>query len=315
MQVGISVPHVGPLVTASFIRDYCQAAEEAGFDGLWTFDHIVAPQTTRSHYTLGRTYVEVADNAVSETMGINFEQNTTLSFIAAVTEQIRLGTAVAVLSIRNPVLNARQLATIDQYAGGRLTYGVGVGWLREEAEAMGMPWDQRGRRADEHITLMRTLWAADTEAVEFTGQFWTLPPMDPRPRPAQTTIPILIGGHSAAALDRVARLGDGWIAAPMSVARFTELRADLARRCEAVARDVGELEIVCGAAPVQDTQDPQYLIANAEGIVDALQAYARAGAGHVWVGRPGHISDTMGAIRWLDIFGEQILPRLHTVGR
>ena len=115
-----------------------------------------------------------------------------------------------------------QLATLDVYSGGRVLYGVGVGWLREEAEAMGMPWDRRGRRSEEHIALLRALWCADGDLVEFHGEFHDLPPMDPEPRPVQRPIPILIGGHSDIALERAGRIGDGWIAAPMSPAPLAE---------------------------------------------------------------------------------------------
>ena len=103
------------------------------------------------------------------------------------------------LTIRNAILNARQLATVDRYSNGRLLLGIGVGWLKEEADAMGMPWDRRGARTDEHIALLRAIWTAPGKHVEFHGEFWDIPPMDPEPRPVQRPIPILIGGHSEAA--------------------------------------------------------------------------------------------------------------------
>src|SRR5262249_18389118 len=154
--------------------------------------------------------------AVSELLSPNFELVTTLAFVAAITERIKLGSAVEVLPIRNAVLNARQLATVDRYSGGRLLCGVGAGWLPREAAATGRAWDRRAAPADEHIALLRAIWTAPGPHVEFHGEFWDLPPMDPEPRPVQQPIPILIGGHSDAALDRAARLGDGWIAAAMS---------------------------------------------------------------------------------------------------
>ena len=175
------------------------------------------------------------------TMGLNLEMNTTLAVAAAVTERVKLCTAIAVLPIRNPVLNARQVASIDLYSGGRVLYGVGVGWLREEADAMGMPWDRRGRRVDEQISLLRTLWSATGETVEFAGEFYQLPPISPDPLPVQRPIPILIGGHSDAALDRAARIGDGWIAAGMGPERLKDAMDRLRAACDRAGRDPDEL--------------------------------------------------------------------------
>jgi probable F420-dependent oxidoreductase len=179
----------------------------------------------------------------------------TLAFVAAVTERIKLATGVAVLSIRNALLNARQLATVDRYSGGRLLFGVGIGWLKEEATAMNMPWDHRGARTDEHIELLRTIWTAEGAYVEFHGQYWTVPPMEPEPRPAQRPIPILIGGHTPAAMDRAARLGDGWIAAGVSPKRLTELLALLEVACERHGRDPLTLPVYCRAGQGQATLD------------------------------------------------------------
>ena len=156
-------------------------------------------------------------------------------------------TAVAVLSIRNAVLNARQLATIDRYSGGRLVFGVGVGWLEEEARAMQMPWDRRGVRAEEHIALLRALWTAPDKHVEFHGEFWDIPAMDPEPRPVQQPIPIVIGGHSDAAIERAARLGDGWIAGIMSPDRLASFIPRLHAAAERNGRDPATLPIYCSA--------------------------------------------------------------------
>src|SRR5690349_154302 len=134
MEIGLSVPHTGRLASPSFVRRFCIAAEDAGFDGLWALDHMVMPHHTDSKYTLGRRPAAIEDDAVSGLLSPNYEMMTTLAWVAGFTSRMKLGTAVAVLPIRNAVANARQLATLDVYSGGRLVYGVGVGWLREEAE-------------------------------------------------------------------------------------------------------------------------------------------------------------------------------------
>lgn len=239
------MPHTGALATPELVRDWCRFADDAGFASLWGFDHVVMPQNVHSKYTVARVAAVVADDAVSDLLSPNFELITTMAFVSAVTEQIRIGSAVAVLPIRNAVLNARQLATIDRYSGGRVLFGVGVGWLKEEAHAMAMPWDRRGIRSDEHIALLRAIWTAPGKHVEFHGEFWDIPPIDPEPRPVQRPIPILIGGHSEAALDRAARLGDGWITGPMSANRLAELLPSVRVACERHGREPSTLPIYC----------------------------------------------------------------------
>ena len=223
------------------------------------------------------------------------------------TERVKLCTGVAVLPIRNPVLNARQLATIDQFCGGRLVYGVGVGWLAEEAHALGMPWDRRGARTDEMIALLRALWTAQGETVEFAGEFYDVPPIAPEPQPVQRPIPIFIGGHSDAALDRAARLGDGWIAAGMGVDRFREAYDRLQAACDRHGRDVGELQIVNGEhTDVMLSADDPDLAAQVERAVDGLHAYAALGVTHMKVSI--RADDGPGVLEMLDLYGREVLP-------
>jgi probable F420-dependent oxidoreductase len=226
---------------------------------------------------------------VSDLLSPNFELMTTLAFVAAVTERIKIGAAVAVLTIRNAVLNARQLATVDRYSNGRLLYGVGVGWLKEEADAMNMPWDRRGARAEEQISLLRTIWSAPGRHVEFHGEFWDIPPMDPEPRPIQQPIPILIGGHSEAAIDRAVRLGDGWITAGMSVERLSELLPIVRAASERHGRDPSSMLIYCVGGRGDVT-------------VDALQRYQDLGVHSLQVG-----IDTVDELKR---FADEVLPQL-----
>jgi probable F420-dependent oxidoreductase len=273
MEVGVTIPHTGRYASPEWVREYCTTAETLGFDGLWAVDHLVMPHHTDSDYTLGRKPAKIADDAVSGLLSPNYEMMTTLTWVAAFTERVRLGTAVAVLPIRNPVHNARALATLDIYSGGRVIYGVGVGWLREEAEAMGMPWDRRGARSEEHIALMRTLWCAGDDLVEFHGEFHDLPPMDPEPRPVQRPIPILVGGHSEVARERAGRIGDGWIAAQMSPERVAEHWPLVVESAERHGRDPGSLQLFT-STPVRDDRS----------LADLLAGYRALGVHHVQVG-------------------------------
>jgi probable F420-dependent oxidoreductase len=254
MEIGVRIPHTGAHATPAFVREWCEVADEAGFASLWGVDHLVMPQHVESKYDLPRTPAAIADDAVSDLLSPNFELMTTLAFVAAITERIKIGSAVAVLTIRNALLAARQLATIDRYSGGRVLFGIGVGWLKEEADAMNMPWDRRGARADESIALLRAIWTEPGTHVEFHGEFWDVPSMDPEPRPARP-IPILIGGHSEAAIDRAARLGDGWIAAGMSPGRLSEMLPVVHAAAERHGRAPSSLPVYCQAGRGASTPD------------------------------------------------------------
>jgi probable F420-dependent oxidoreductase len=289
VEIGVRIPHTGAHASPDLVRRWSILADEAGFGSLWGVDHVVMPEHVESKYVLPRTPATIADDAVSELLAPNFELLTTLAFVAAVTERIAIGTGVAVLPIRNAVLNARQFATVDRYSGGRVLCGIGAGWLREEADAMSMPWDRRGARTDEHIALLRAIWTAPGKHVEFHGEFWDVPPMDPEPRPVQQPIPILVGGHSEAAIDRAARLGDGWIAANMSPDRLAGLLPSLHVAAERHGRDPASIPVYCGAAPGPTT-------------IDVLERYADLGVRSLQVDL-----DTLDDLRR---FADDVLPHV-----
>ncbi|OMC41397.1 hypothetical protein A5740_23320 [Mycobacterium sp. GA-1841] len=270
MELGIAIPHTGQAASPEHVRAVCLRAEELGFTRLWAVDHAVIPLHTASPYLLGRKPTAMADGAIAAELTPNFEQLTTLAWVAGFTERIGLGTAVTVLTNRPAVLTARQLATIDRHSGGRLTVGVGVGWVREEAEIIGMSWPQRGRRAEEQIALMRHLWTATDEFVEFHGEFYELPPVLSEPMPVQRPIPLYVGGHTRSALERAGRLADGWISAPMSASRVAECWDTVRWAATRAGRDPLSVKLVACATP--DGGDSAALIAGyAEAGVDHLQ--------------------------------------------
>jgi probable F420-dependent oxidoreductase len=277
MEIGLVLPQTGPTASPSFIADFAHAAEQAGIDKLWAVDHLVLPHHTSSPYVLGRTPTLVADGWLSENLAPNYEMVTTLTWVAGLTNTIGLGTSVAVLPIRNPIANARQLATLDALSNGRLTYGVGVGWLREEADAMGMPWDQRGARSEEHIAVLRALWCSPNPYVEFHGTFYDFAPMDPRPQPVQRPIPILIGGHSTVALTRAVRIGDGWISAPTSAKRLADLLDDLRRLADTHGTDHAALYKVASTT-----------LESVSTLADTVDTYRKLGVDHLQVVLPLH---------------------------
>lgn len=263
MEIGVRIPHTGARASPDLVRKWCTVADEAGFGSLWAVDHVVMPQRVDSLYDLPRTPATIADDAVADLLAPNFELMTTLAFVAAVTTRIKIASGIAVLTIRNTVLAARQLATIDRYSGGRLLVGTGVGWLKEEADVMNMPWDRRGARADESIALLRAIWTAPEQHVEFHGEFWDIPPMDPEPRPVQQPIPILVGGHSDAAIARAVRLGDGWITAVMSPDRLADMLPVLHAAADRHGRAPSSIPVYCqsgrGGATLDDVRRYQEL--------------------------------------------------------
>ena len=150
MYFGVLIPHIGPHVTRDFIKGFGEAAEEVGVDSIFVFDHVVYPRAYTSRYPYNP----------SGEMGITpdtpfYEPLTVLTFLAGVTERVKLGTGVLVTPMRNPVLHAKMMATLDQLSGGRLIYGAGVGWFKEEFEALDAPWEHRGRRQGDYVALTK----------------------------------------------------------------------------------------------------------------------------------------------------------------
>src|SRR5215470_16074553 len=206
MQFGCHLPVYGPAATRDVLLGVARRLEALGYDALWVSDHVVIPYRIESRYPYSAT------GAFPLTPDTDFlEPLTALGLVAGVTERIRLGTSVLVVPHRHPVLAAKMLATLDRLAPGRVVLGAGVGWMREEIELLGAPYDGRGAWTDEAIAVMRACWR--DERVDFSGRFFRVDGVACRPRPARGTIPIWIGGHTARALERVARLGDGWHAA------------------------------------------------------------------------------------------------------
>ena len=199
MHVAVEFPLASHRWGTGAVLELARAIEDVGYDEIDMFDHVTVglPIPGRSE----------ARHAVPELL----EPLVTLGAISAVTERIGLGTGVLVLPQRQPALVAKQVATLDVLSGGRVRLGVGVGWQRSEYESLGVPFEERGRRIDEAITLMRRYWTEPS--VSFHGQFYRAEAMGMDPKPVQPGGPPLwIGGDSEAALRRVGRLGDGWMA-------------------------------------------------------------------------------------------------------
>ena len=240
MRFGVTIDFgAQPVTSPEFLAGFAQAAEDTGFDTLWMGDHVVIPQRHGSQYPYGeRMPYEDAPNP---------DPIATLAFVAAKTATLRLGTSVLVLPQRNPVVLAKQVATLDALSGGRVDLGVGIGWLREEFEAIGAPWERRGQRTDEHIEAMRALWTQPVASYE--GELVRFRDVACDPRPVQPGgVPITIGGHSLPAARRAGRLGDGFF--PNAFGRaWHGLIAEMRRSAEAAGRDPAAIDVIGGVPP------------------------------------------------------------------
>jgi len=256
--------------------------EACGFSSVVIADHLVFPVTFRSRYPY-------TVSGAFPGQGDALDQLSLMAFVAGKTRALRLISSVMILPYRNPVLTAKMLATIDVLSRGRVTVGVGVGWLREEFEALAAPdFDRRGAVSDEYLRIFKTLWTQDPAS--FRGEFYRFESIRCLPHPTQKPHPpIWVGGHSKAALRRAARLGDGWHpvgANPAVPLRPAELRAsleELYRLTEAEQRDPSTLTISY-KAPLYDTAqgvdggaERRPFSGGPQAITDDIATYARLG--------------------------------------
>jgi len=227
--------------------EICQRAEAAGFESLWGGEHVIMPSTIESPYP----YTEDGKIPAQPDTPIP-DPLIWLAFAAAAAPTMRLGTCILIVPQRNPLILAKELATLDQLSGGKVELGLGVGWLEEEFDALGVPWGRRGARNDEYIEAMRTLWSGPE--VEFHGEFVDFPKVTCSPRPVQDSIPILVGGDSEVAIRRAARLADGYFPGEGDTDRLGELITRVRQAATDADRDPDSIEI--NAMLTQHIQDP-----------------------------------------------------------
>jgi probable F420-dependent oxidoreductase len=247
IRFGVQLPHYGAAVDTIGLPAMAEAIVASGFDGIWLSDHVVLVDepTSRYPYSPDGSYGFGADTPW-------YEAVSTMAYLAALTSEVELGTSICVLPQRQPVLLAKQIATVDQLSGGRVRLGVGAGWLAEEFATLGSAFDGRGRRTDDAIALLRACWTGAPPAGRY-GDVELPAGVHCAPTPVAGRVPILVGGNSAAALRRAARLGDGWLgAAPLTgldPADLGRLIDRLRAECTAADRDPSTVEITLRYAP------------------------------------------------------------------
>ena len=246
MKYGFTLPGRGPLAAPERLGIIARKGEELGFDALLTGDHILVPRHIASPYP----YTESGEFPGSPS-GESMEQITLLSYIAGQTSRIRLVTSVLIVPHRNPLIAAKSLATLDVLSGGRLVVGVGVGWMREEFQALGLPpFEERGAVTDEYIRAFKVLWTEDNPS--FDGKYISFDDISFLPKPVQKPHPpIWVGGESRPALRRTAELANGWyplgsnptfpMGTPEQLKGGLERLAEYAQR---FGRDPSEIEII-----------------------------------------------------------------------
>jgi len=204
VQIGLFLPTASPFATAEWLHEVASEVEARSVHTVWVPEHVVQFEDYESRYP----YSPDGKIPIPPTSGM-LEPFTTLAFLAAVTSTVRLGTSICLLAQRNPVYAAKEVSNLDWLSGGRVDLGVGIGWLREEYEAVGVPWARRGQRTDECIAAMQSLWC--DEVSSFEGETVTVPACSMNPKPVQQPHPpVHIGGESDAAINRAARIGQGW---------------------------------------------------------------------------------------------------------
>ena len=204
VEFDLWVPTASPMTTFDLLETLGRESEARGISTLWVGEHVVLFAQYAS------TYPYSGDGKIPAPPGSGLlDPMVTLAYLAACTKTVRLGTAMLLLPQRNPVYVAKEVSSLDWLSGGRVDLGIGVGWLKEEFEALGVPWERRGARTDEYIEVLRTLWCDDTSS--YAGEIFRLPECEMFPKPIQQPHPPLhIGGETDAALRRAARTAQGW---------------------------------------------------------------------------------------------------------
>jgi probable F420-dependent oxidoreductase len=283
MRIGFFAPHVGPTSSRTGIARACDVADELGADTLWAVDHIAFPYGFKAVYPYAtHDFGESPDKPL-----VWWDCLSVLTYLAARTERVNVATGVLILPYRHPVATAKAIATIDQLSGGRVLFGIGVGWLQDEFEALQLErFQDRGAVTDEQLQIIKAIWTE--ERPSFDGRFYTFPEISVTPKPEQRPHPpILVGGNSVPALRRTVRFGDAWHALML----LPEEMAEHKGRLDAMARDAGRQDEIPVSLLVAATitRDPslypsldaphrrQAMVGTPEQIVEQIAAYADAG--------------------------------------
>jgi probable F420-dependent oxidoreductase len=289
MKIGFSLLNNWGIEDVQALVGLAERAEELGFDSVWTHDHV---------FNVGHVFDRIGGRPY-------YEPLTLLSFVAARTRRVRLGTSVLVLPYHNPIRLAKTAATLDVLSGGRLILGVGVGAIESEMEAMGTPFKERAAFTDEAIGVMRTLWSE--EDPRFDGKYSRFAGMKFSPKPVQKpSVPILIGGVSRAAIRRAARLGDGWQPLGLAPDALGQGIAALRVELRACGRDAAKVPVSIAMSITTSTPRRYALGTEQAEIVQNAKAFASLGVETLIIS--ANTSDPREARSALDMVARAVLP-------
>jgi probable F420-dependent oxidoreductase len=280
MRLGLHALGIGTGARREVIDAVAAGAEAAGFATLWAGEHVVMVDDGASRYPYapdGRIAVPAQADWLDPLI--------TLSFAAAATSTIRLATGVLLLPEHSPLLLAKQVASLDVLSRGRLSLGVGVGWSREEFDALGVPFERRGARADEYLAAIRTVWRDDLAS--YAGEFVSFSGVRVNPRPVRDRrIPVVVGGNSDAALRRAARLADGWYGFNLEGIEHVRERIQLLRHaCARAGRDPAELDIAVALAGDAARDDEQLAAVGVDELVLVASPQSDPDSVEPWLAR------------------------------
>jgi probable F420-dependent oxidoreductase len=238
MKISLFAPLANPIADADYLRELGTCVDELGFHSVWLAEHVVLFDEYKSRYP----YAADGRIPAGGENGI-IDPFTALSFLAAVTKRVRLGSGICLVPQRNPVYTAKETASIDWLSGGRLDFGVGIGWLAEEFEATATPFEKRADRCRSYLEVIRRLWCDPVS--EYEDEYYRLPACRQYPKPVQTPHPpIFFGGESNPALRRVADLGQGWYGFNLEPEQLKERLATLHGLLAERGRSRSEIEVV-----------------------------------------------------------------------
>ena len=286
MKIGIAFANVGPFGQPDMAAFFGQSCDEVGIESLWTVEHVVVPKGYEAKYP----YSKDGKMPGPEDAPIP-DPIVWLSFMAGVTKTVRLATGILILPQRHPIYVAKAFSTLDQLSGGRAEMGIGIGWMKDEFEALGIPFEERVSRTEEACAAMRSLWAPEAQA--FEGRHFSWGPVESNPKPVQQPgVPIVVGGHVEGAARRAARVGDGFWP-NVSIDVLPGLLEAMTDECGKTGRDPAEIEVTCGLG--QPT-------------LDFVKRMEDLGVSRLITGPPGFDRDGLRA--GLDKLGNELIAKL-----
>jgi len=287
MKVGIAYANAGPFGYPGPLTHLARTAEEVGVESIWTVEHVVIPVGYESKYP----YDPSGKIPGPENLPIP-DPILPLAFAAAVTKKLRLATGILILPQRHPIYVAKEVATLDVLSGGRAILGIGVGWLREEFQALGIPFEDRAARTKEAVHAIRSLWRDTPEP--FEGRFFRWPALESNPKPVQRPgVPIVVGGHTDVAARRAARYGDGFFPGVADVEQLKAITQTLRDECKKIGRRPEEIEISAGRRAID---------------LDGVKQYQDLGVSRIMIPPPAFDPD--GIRQGLGELAEKIISRL-----